>query len=96
MITGRRWVQVTEMDPLNPYQRRRIVPAYGTNEGAHGMFMWNPVPDNFAIMRGSYPTTTPGGSPLAGPATPSALSWAAWLGGIAGLVAGGWWASQHL
>lgn len=95
MITGRRWVQVTEPDPLNPYQRTRILPAYG-NQGAVGSFYFNPVPDNFGIMRGRYPVTTPSGQALSGPATPSALTVAAWIGGLAGLVAGGWYAHTHL
>lgn len=43
MITTRRWEQVAGMDPLNPFQRIRIVPAWGTPEGAHGAFFWNPV-----------------------------------------------------
>lgn len=43
MIAARRWQQVAGLDPLNPYQRIRIVPAYGTKEGGHGAFFWNPA-----------------------------------------------------
>jgi len=83
MITFRRWEQAALMDPLNPYQRIRIVPAYGTSEGAHGAFFWNPV-------------STEGIRQLAAAEsqTQIALTWPAFAGvGVAaGVVLGGLWA----
>jgi hypothetical protein len=89
MILGRRWQQVTEQDPLNPYQRRMIRPAYGNvGEGAHGTFFFNPMPtDNFQIMDGRYP--------LQGPVTTEAVSTVKWLGLAVGIAAGVWYGLNH-
>lgn len=76
MIAARRWQQVAGLEPLNPYQRIRIVPAYGTSEGAHGAFFWNP-----ASMEGI--------NQLAG-VTDTLSDWKFWAaaGGAAGLLVG--------
>jgi hypothetical protein len=77
MIAARRWQQVAGLEPLNPYQRIRIVPAYGTSEGAHGAFFWNP-----ASMEGI--------DQLAG-VTDVLGNWKLWaaVGGAAGALLGG-------
>lgn len=86
MITMRRWQQVAEMDPLNPNQRIRILPAWGTSEGAHGAFVWDPV-------------STAGFKQLADAEsqTKAALYWpiAAAIGAAAGIYLGGSWALKH-
>jgi hypothetical protein len=67
MISARRWVQVTDLEPYNPYQRRRIVPAFGTDEGNSGMFMWNPAPmTGIQVFSGASPLPASTGKILAG------------------------------